>query len=582
MQNFRNAEKRVVVPAAICYNAGMENGAAPERPHRSADQKPQARAAQPRAKSAGGKSPSGQGKRKTATTAHKGKKRRLTKKQRRQRRILLLAALFLAFSVLVLVGSVLLVTRCTGGCEGRPGPVFGANASPSPTPEPITDRTVIRQSVSVNGISLRGMTVGNARLSMQNRLDEQMRQLGITVAYDSYSMILTEDKVGLSYDEDALENVLIEAASATGKAELSVPFRYSDELLRTALQELNAQLPNHAENAKCEVLYKENVIGGRSYFKPYFSYTEGVNGMAVDTEDVVRQVEDALNAGIFSAEIRPEVTISAPPLTVADYKKKTTLLGSMVTTYYYTGTSSTDEDLKLNRENRDFNISKAVEKMNVIQLAPGKTFSYNNATGKRTEKNGWALANAIYKSSHRPEAGGGVCQLSSTMYNALLLANIKIVSRRAHTMQIDYLDPGWDATVDDGHIDFKFQNNTDSTLYVFCYITKNSGSPRKKDIHVEVYGRAFPDGVTYKKRSEIVEVLPFGEETIKDKTMYVSDKPVVERQGTDGLVVNTFIDKYVNGQFSKTVYETQTTYEAISKQVRVGTKADPTNDGGTE
>ena len=515
------------------------------------------------------------------TAAHKtaGKSHRLTKKQKQQRRILTLAVLFLAFAVIVLGVSVLIVTAVRGcsSCDNGHAILPGVSETPAPTPEPITDASVIAANADINGVPVRGLTVAAARDAVKAGIETQMQSVGITVAYDQYSMLLTADKLGMTYDETALEDRLIEAAEAQGRASLAVPLTYDDALLKEALTELNEQLPNHAVNATCDIAFKENVIksSGETYYQPYFKYTEGVNGMAVDTEDVLRQVEEALNTGRYTAEIRPEVTISAPAVTAADWKKKTTKLSEFSTTYYFTGTSSTDEDLLLNRQNRDINISKAVGLMNVIRLEPGKTFSYNNTTGKRTEKNGWALANAIYKSSHRPEAGGGVCQLSTTMYNALLLANIKIVSRRAHTMMVDYVDKGWDATVDDGHIDFKFQNNTKDTLYVFCYITRNSGSSRKKDIHVEVYGTAFDSGVTYKQRSEIIEVLPITEEYIKDKTMYVSDAPIIERKGAEGYIVMTYIDEYKDKKFVRTVYEESTTYEAITKQIRIGTKADP-------
>ena len=222
--------------------------------------------------------------------------------------------------------------------------------------------------------------------------------------------------------------MLVSAAKAQSKTELSIPLTHDETLLRMSLSELNDQLPNHASNAKAEVLWKKNKIklSGEYYLQPYWSYTEGTNGMAVDSASVLEQIENALAEGNYTAEIRPEVIISEPAITAEMLKKQTTLLGSCVTSYYFTGSSKVDEDVKLNRENRDKNISKAVDIMKSIALPAGKSFSYNRTTGTRSEKNGWALANAIYQGSHRPEPGGGVCQLSTTMYNALLLANVSI------------------------------------------------------------------------------------------------------------------------------------------------------------
>ncbi len=517
--------------------------------------------------------PSGAGR--SASSSAAARKRRLSKKKKRQRRILLFAVLFLLFAIAVLVGSILLATRAakSGSCSGTAVPA--STPEPEGTPIPVTDATVIGSDVTVNGMRLVGKTVAEARTLVEAELEDAISRVDIRVAYGEYSMDLTGEKLGMYYD---LGDTLETAARAETRTELNVPLRYNENLLKESLAELNEQIPNHAVNATCEISYRQNKVDDVIYNQPYFKYTAGTNGMAVDFDDMLRQVEEVLNSGTYIAEITPNVTVSEPTITEADWRNRTTLLGSFTTNYRFRGTSSMDEESKLNCESRDINISKAVGIMNVIQLAPGKQFSYNKKTGSRTEKNGWALANAIYKSSHRPEAGGGVCQLSTTMYNALLLANVRIDSRRAHSMPVDYVDKGWDATVDDGHIDFKFTNNTDDTLYVFCYLTKNKSSARRKDIHVEVYGVNPGDGVKYKQRSELVETIPFSEEIIKDKTMYVSDKQIVEREGTEGYTIYTYIDKYVNGTFVKTVYSETTTYEPISRQIRVGTKADPVSE----
>lgn len=498
--------------------------------------------------------------------------------------MLILAVGFFVFALILMIGAVIFaVNSRKGNCSNRPGPSPDASASVSPVytpsaPVTVTDDSMITAEVTVNGVSLQGRSVAQARTALQNRLQELMDEMEITVVVNQYSMSLTSSKIGMGYEESALEDVLAAAVRAEGPCDLSVPMTHDETLLRASLAELNDQLPNHATNAVAEILWKQNKIksSGEVYLQPYWSYKEGTNGMAVDSADVLAQVETALADGDFTAEIHPDVAISEPAITVETLKAQTALRGSFTTTYYFTGSSKLDEDVKLNRENRDINISKAVDLMKVITLEPGKQFSYNRKTGSRTEKNGWALANAIYQGSHRPEPGGGVCQLSTTMYNALLMANIRIDSRRAHSMPVDYVDKGWDATVDDSHIDFKFTNNTKSTLYIFCYITKNSDSARKKDIHVEVYGLAFPQGTTFKKRSELIEEIPFSEETVKDKTMFVGDTPVVEREGVKGWTVNTYVDQYSNGKFVKTVYYTTTTYEPINKKVRVGTKPDPT------
>ena len=578
----------VAVSGSVWYNTHMANQLYTDRSHRSVTEtRPSTAAA--RTTRTSNRSAASQQTRPTGSTGAGGshKPRRSSKKKKQQRRFLF-AVLFLAFAIILLATAIILAIRVTRPAQQpEADPNASALATPAAvsaapatlgTPVPVTDDTVIAGDVTVNGVRVVGKRVADARTAVESALQQQMSGLAIKVIYGELAMTLTADKIGMYYSPDALETALEQAANERDTAELFVPLSYDEMMLKSSLTELNEQLPNHANNATAEILWKENKIksSGETYLQPYFKFNEGTNGMAVDSESVLHEVEDALSKGDYNAEIRPEVTVSEPAITVATLQEQYALRGSFVTTYRFRGTSSMDETSVLNCESRDINISKAVSLMRVIELKPGESFSYNRATGSRTEKNGWALANAIYQGSHRPEPGGGVCQLSTTMYNALLLANVKITSRRAHSMPVDYVPDGWDATVDDGHIDFKFQNNTDGKLYVFCYITKNSGSSRKKDIHVEVYGKAIPSGTEYRKRTELVEILPITEETIKDKTMFVGDKPVVDREGKEGKVVNTFIDRYVDGKLDKTVYSVTTTYEAITKQIRVGTKADPT------
>ena len=125
--------------------------------------------------------------------------------------------------------------------------------------------------------------------------------------------------------------------------------------------------------------------------------------MTVDSESVLHEVEDALSKGNYNAEIRPEVTVSEPAITVATLQEQYALRGSFVTTYRFRGTSSMDETSVLNCESRDINISKAVSLMRVIELKPGESFSYNRATGSRTEKKALRVGNKRAEVGHRSD-----------------------------------------------------------------------------------------------------------------------------------------------------------------------------------
>lgn len=116
------------------------------------------------------------------------------------------------------------------------------------------------------------------------------------------------------------------------------------------------------------------------------------------------------------------------------------------------------------------NVKKACGLLNGIQIMPGEVFSYNLALGERVPEAGWLPAPAYANGEVRQEYGGGICQVSSTLYNAVLYANLEIVERECHQFQVGYLPPGMDATVSWGWPDFKFRNNKDYPIEIVAWV----------------------------------------------------------------------------------------------------------------
>ena len=116
--------------------------------------------------------------------------------------------------------------------------------------------------------------------------------------------------------------------------------------------------------------------------------------------------------------------------------------------------------------NRRHNVEKAAAYIDGTLLAPGDVFSYNDVVGPRTRRRGWRTAPEYLRGEVVQGTGGGVCQPSSTLYNAVLLANLKIVERTNHSMPVAYVPAGRDATVSYGSLDLRFQNSTDAPIYI--------------------------------------------------------------------------------------------------------------------
>lgn len=124
--------------------------------------------------------------------------------------------------------------------------------------------------------------------------------------------------------------------------------------------------------------------------------------------------------------------------------------------------------------NRISNVKKACELLDGLVLIPGQTLSFNDTLGERTEANGWLPATAYANGEVRQEFGGGICQVSSTLYNAALYANLEIVERACHQFQVGYLPWGMDATVSWGWPDFKFRNDAEYPVKIHAWVDEEA------------------------------------------------------------------------------------------------------------
>ncbi len=175
-------------------------------------------------------------------------------------------------------------------------------------------------------------------------------------------------------------------------------------------------------------------------------------GYQLDVDATKAAIEaDGLADG---AQVEMVIREQAPRIDVATLARMGVLLAA-----YHTNYASSSA-------NRKSNVRLAASKIDGALLAPGESFSYNQSVGPRTATNGWKLAHQFQDGQVVDGIGGGVCQVSSTLYNAVLLAGLKVVERHNHSMPVAYLDPGRDATVSYGALDFRFANPTAGPIYI--------------------------------------------------------------------------------------------------------------------
>lgn len=216
--------------------------------------------------------------------------------------------------------------------------------------------------------------------------------------------------------------------------------------------------------------------------------------------------------------------------------------------------------------NRASNVALAASLINGKVLKPGEVFSYNETIGDTTVENGYKVA-PIYENGKTSEGvGGGICQVSSTLYSAVLYADLKVNERRNHSLTVAYVPKGQDATVSYGAIDFRFTNSTD-------YPIKIKASASDGRVSVAIVGTKRDTDRTVQIRHEIVSTTPPASNETEDATLPIDTKKVTSA-GKTGYVVDTYKTITENGQIISSGKITRSTYKMVPTEVSVGTKTD--------
>ena len=264
---------------------------------------------------------------------------------------------------------------------------------------------------------------------------------------------------------------------------------------------------------------REPVNASVATFNPVsktFTFNAEESGLYIDADTIYNTVTGLLDGGVYQQTIQVEPQVLLASVTKAE------LASSF-------GRISTFTTETTNSANRNTNIRLSAEAITNRTLLPGETFSFNQATGQRTAEKGYKPAAAIAGGETFDEIGGGVCQTSSTLFNAVARANLKITERDPHAWPSNYVEKGEDATVNWPNLDFKFKNDTDWPIFIVANYAN-------RKVTVEIYGKLLEDGMTidlvsettYVKEppSEILYVynpeLPLGKEevTVKPRTGY--------------------------------------------------------------
>lgn len=223
--------------------------------------------------------------------------------------------------------------------------------------------------------------------------------------------------------------------------------------------------------------------------------------------------------------------------------------------------------------NRIANIALAASKIDGYVINPGKRFSYNAVVGPRTAATGFKMAHVYVGNQVVDGIGGGICQVSSTLYNAVVMADLKIVSRTNHSLPVSYVPLGRDATVSYGTIDFVFENDKSYPISIKAGVEGST-------LTVSVVGTSDMD-YTVEFVSAATASIRFSTVEVEDPAMNEGETKVLSN-GANGYTASSYrVYKKDGKEYSRT-FEAKSTYASTPEKVAVGTKKAETNEEKSE
>jgi vancomycin resistance protein YoaR len=359
----------------------------------------------------------------------------------------------------------------------------------------------------------------------------KMREHEIVIQADSVRIV--PGKTGYVATGDYYKDISEAISNGTFQVKLEVQ---QEKPKKISVEELASQIDTEPINAKYKIENKK------------ISFVESQNGRTLDKEDAQTKLsnlrEDGGDVFLKVESVPAEITREQLEAKLFD----TTL--SKESSWY-----------NKNLINRSINVELASKLINGTVLAPGEVFSYNNVVGERTAERGFKNAQIYVQSKVVEGLGGGICQVSSTLYNAVLYADLEVVERRWHSLPVTYVPLGQDATVAFGYIDFKFKNNRDYPIEVLSWCEKGN-------VYVSIKGT--DDGIKREVKITNVtkQVLDYKEEVIEDKTLQPGQRVVVTK-GKKGYVVDTYKKVYENGVLVSDKFLHTSKYNPTTQQVKV-------------
>jgi vancomycin resistance protein YoaR len=409
----------------------------------------------------------------------------------------------------------------------------------------------IYPGVRIGGVVVGGLSGAEALAALQPAVDRRLRAPFAVILADR-TATFTQAEVGLvARAGAAVQAALVEGRTGPWWARirrrmtlsrqglsLPLPFGHDTGRLLRLLGELARELDAAPKEAAVAVRDGRVVLEHTS--RP---------GQTLNVEATAARVVAALNAGL--PQVEAVVAVVQPQFTTEEAGELRTLLASFTTRMAA-------------NVNRTHNISLASSFVRGLILPPNGVFSYNKVVGPRTIERGFREAPVLVDDELVPGDGGGICQVSSTLFNVALLADFKILTRVNHSRPVAYLPAGRDATVVYGQLDLLFRNTTGSHVLLWTEIDG-------RRLTISAFGTPAEDAEVAVEVTNRVSI-PASDETVTKKDPALEAGKTVVREAQPGLRVKTYRVVRVGGEVVRRELIGSSYYRPVRRTIKVGTK----------
>ena len=420
-----------------------------------------------------------------------------------------------------------------------------------------TEDDYIYQGISIEGIDVSG----NTKEEAQKKIDDYMETLKnteIQFQTDLDTETVKMEDLGLTYSNKEV----VDEAYSYGKEgnvikrykeqkdieqtpiELQLDKTIGSKKFKSTIQESEDQLVQKAENA---TLKRENNT---------FQIIPEKEGLTIDYNKSLKNLKSYLNEewngqdSSFSLVTKKDI----PEYKSEDFNEVTDVLGTFTTSY----SSSTSD--------RAQNVATGAAHINGTVLYPGEEFSTYEKVAPYTYENGYRTGQAYLNGEVIDSIGGGICQVSTTLYNAVIRAELDVTERYPHSMNVSYVPLAADAAMAGTYKNLKFKNNTDTPIYI-------EGVTYNRTVTFTIYGKETrASNRTIEFRSETLETYQPGADIEKEDSTMPEGQTVVTQSAHTGYKAQLWKDIYIDGEKTDSVLVNTSTYQASPRRVTVGTK----------